>query len=247
MGSHVIITFLAEGGLHYRIAPRFSLRVLSSRDRTTCASSLNLPTWSTSGTLLAPLSRCSGQCSVHRLDVAYRILVFLAVRTWNYATFYVPSSPEVTRPVSGPPQAFTIIWFCGETASRAVSVTSGFRVQPHAGLTPCMEAFQENFTNFLRGDVACGSAEADRKPCLPWQLERSAPSWFLFIRTQCEWRLSKLPARRLHLVSSQTLAFGVRRETLLVASFFAAAHCIMDISASFVSAWLCLTLSTSSG
>ena len=58
---------------------------------------------------------------------------------------------------------------------------------------------------------------ADRKPYLPWQPERSTPSWFLFIRTQCEWRLSKLPARRLHLVFSQTLAFGVRRETLLVA------------------------------
>ena len=68
----------------------------------------------------------------------------------------------------------------------------------------------------LREDVANHSPGAVRKPSLTWQPERSTPSWFLFFRTQCEWRLSKRPARRLHLVFSQTLAFGVRREILLV-------------------------------
>ena len=83
-----------------------------------------------------------------------------------------------------------------------------------------MEAFLENFSRFLREDVAFDFPGAIRKLYLTWQPEMSTPSWFLFFRTQCEWRLSKRLARRFHFVSSQTRVFGVRREILLMTRVF---------------------------
>ena len=54
----------------------------------------------------------------------------------EFLNFLVPLSPAVTRSVSGSPQAYTTVWFCGETASRAVFVSSGIWVLLHAGFDP---------------------------------------------------------------------------------------------------------------